>query len=519
MKGTDVQLENAVQAPTVQEIQGIAGWYQRHFGVIDSKEIYDAAVAHCAGGIDPVEELKLVRKVDYRIIPLLGVCYAFYYIDKTTLSYAALFGIREDLHLNSNEYSWLGSIFYWGWLVWAVPGNLLMQKMAIGKYLGINIFFWGFFLAWQALTHGFPAMAVLRFISGACEAVADPCFMFVTAMWYTRREQPIRIGLWYLANGVGVAFGGIIGYGIGQISSHIPNWRLEFLIVGLCCCLWGAMIFMLVPGSPVTARWLTQEQRWIAIARLSGNQTGIENKTFKWYQFKEALIDPKTYLFFLFAVSGNVPSAGISNFGTLIVKGLGYNQVVTTLLQIPYGAFISLVILLCIWINHRAPTNSRTMVMAISILPNLAGTLGLVFIPSEHKVARLICYYLTGISNAAFVLGLSLVTGNVGGHTKKLIANAATGLGMCVGNIIGPFFYKTAQAPRYQLGMGSMVFSNIMKLVIVLIFRYMFMWQNRVRDRRAAEREASGEAKGPSADETAFSDMTDWENPNFRYVY
>jgi hypothetical protein len=81
----------------------------------------------------------------------------------------------------------------------------------------------------------------------------------------------------------------------------------------------------------------------VAVARLTGNQTGIENKEFKLYQVKEALLDPKTYLFFLFAVSGNVPSSGISNYGTLIVKGLGYNTLITTLLQIPYGTFITLV--------------------------------------------------------------------------------------------------------------------------------------------------------------------------------
>lgn len=58
---------------------------------------------------DPAEEKRLVRKIDFMILPYLAVCYAFFYIDKTTLSYAAIFGIREDLDLQGAEYNWLSS--------------------------------------------------------------------------------------------------------------------------------------------------------------------------------------------------------------------------------------------------------------------------------------------------------------------------------------------------------------------------------------------------------------------------
>ena len=66
--------------------------------------------------ISKEEERKLVRKIDWLILPLIGMNYAFFYIDKTTLSYAAIFGIREDLDLVGMQYSWLSSIFYFGFL-------------------------------------------------------------------------------------------------------------------------------------------------------------------------------------------------------------------------------------------------------------------------------------------------------------------------------------------------------------------------------------------------------------------
>lgn len=74
--------------------------------------------------IDPRDERRLQTKIDLMILPYLAVCYAFFYIDKTTLSYAAIFGIRDDLKLVGTQYSWLSSIFYFGFLAWACKSDL-----------------------------------------------------------------------------------------------------------------------------------------------------------------------------------------------------------------------------------------------------------------------------------------------------------------------------------------------------------------------------------------------------------
>jgi hypothetical protein len=140
--------------------------------------------------ITPEEDAAVKRKVDFMILPYLAVCYAFFYIDKTTLSYAAIFGIREDLNLQGTQYSWLSSIFYFGFLAWAFPTNFLMQRLPIGKYLGFNIMLWGVFLMIQAAAHNFAGLAALRALAGAAEACADPSFMLITSMWY-------KVGLFF----------------------------------------------------------------------------------------------------------------------------------------------------------------------------------------------------------------------------------------------------------------------------------------------------------------------------------
>ena len=90
---------------------------------------------------------------------------------------------------------------------------------------------WGVFLMLQSVSRNFTDLAVLRALAGAAEACSDPSFMLITAMWYTRRQQPIRMGLWYTANGFGIALGGLLGFGIGHIKGALPSWKYEFLIM------------------------------------------------------------------------------------------------------------------------------------------------------------------------------------------------------------------------------------------------------------------------------------------------
>ena len=71
---------------------------------------------------------------------------------------------------------------------------------------------WGALLMCQAASQSFAALAALRVLSGAFEAIADPAFMLIVSMFYTRAEQPSRISVYYAFNGVGVAGGGLIGW-------------------------------------------------------------------------------------------------------------------------------------------------------------------------------------------------------------------------------------------------------------------------------------------------------------------
>lgn len=190
-------------------------------------------------------------------------------------------------------------------------------------------------------------------------------------------------------------------------------------------------------------------------------------------------------------------------------------------MQIPYGCFIAVMILAAVFINDSLPRNNRCVVAILFVLPTLAGSFGLNFAPESQSVARLICYYLTGSYNASFVIILSIVTSNISGHTKKSVTNSMIFLGVCTGNIAGPFFYKSDQAPHYSLGIWSMVVANLIEIGLIIFLGITLAWENKRRDREQniIAGEDNDYIRQLELDRTAFSDLTDKENINFRYVY
>lgn len=91
--------------------------------------------------------------------------------------------------------------------------------------------------------------------------------------------------------------------------------------------------------------------------------------------------------------------------------------------------------------------------------------------------------------------------------------------GACIGNIASPFFYKTDQAPSYHLGIGSLLVANCIELALFFVFRYAFIWENKRKEKQREELRASGNYVADELNATAFTDLTDKENPNFIYVY
>jgi sugar phosphate permease len=120
--------------------------------------------------------------------------------------------------------------------------------------------------------------------------------------------------VWFIGNGVANLVAGLIAYGIGRITGSIASWRLLFIILGAFTVCWGMVLFFLLPDSPSKARFLTAEERVVALHRTIENKTGImDENTYKLQHALEALKDPQAWLLALFMFSVNIANGGTTS--------------------------------------------------------------------------------------------------------------------------------------------------------------------------------------------------------------
>lgn len=252
------------------------------------------------------------------------------FLDKSTLSYAAIFGIQKDTHLVGTDYSWLTSIFYFGYMFSQPLSGIVLQRYPAAKCLAACVFLWSVILFMHVVCDSWAKLMVVRFFLGVVEGLTFPAFMLINAAWWPRKIQPFRMGFWFSFNGVSQIVGGLLSYGLGYIKSSIASWKWMFLITGALTTLWPIYLFFALPNSQLDAWFLKDDEKRIAVEMIRDNNTGIHNKTFKKEQFIEALTDFKTWIWFITCFFVNIPNS-VASFGNLVISGFGYSSLETTL--------------------------------------------------------------------------------------------------------------------------------------------------------------------------------------------
>ncbi|KAF8860176.1 MFS general substrate transporter [Acephala macrosclerotiorum] len=467
---------------------------------------------------DPAEVKRVLRKVDFRIIPILFVTYMLQYLDKNSLNFASVYGLQKGTHLHGQDYSWLGSIFYFGYLFFQFPSGYLLQKLPIGKFLSFATIGWGIILITTPACKSFAGIATNRFLLGAVEATVNPGFVLLMSIWYTSAEQPLRLEIYYCTNGIATMFGGLIGYAVGHITTGLQKWMYVFIIFGSLSIAWGIVSLIVLPDLPSTAKFLTETERSIAVNRVARNKQGVKNSHFQRYQAIQTIKDPKTWILFIMATGAQVPNSALTSFTSIIVGSFGFSTLGTQYLQIPGGAVQFLALLFGGWVCTRWPNNTRCATMIFANCVCIIGAGLLVGLPSKNKWGRLVALWLCYFQGLGFSMSLTMVSSNVAGYTKKQLTGAVLFTGYCVGNIIGPQTFISSEAPGYHSAYIAMLVGYSVKLAAVIVL-YIYMYRvNKSRDAEHAARGELSEEEEREAIEKGMLDQTEIDNKGFRYI-
>lgn len=394
-------------------------------GVVKDIAHADAALDFLRQGNESVpmtaeDERRLKRKIDWRVVPLMFGCYFLQYLDKTLVNYANVMGLQKDTHITGNQFSQLAMVFYVSYLAFEFPHAWGMQRFPTAKYIGVMVTLWGIVVATTSACSSWAGLVVTRVLLGVFESAVAPSLILITAMWYRRNEQPPRFGIWYLGTGLGTIFGSLVSFGFQHYHGKTFNsWQIMFLLCGLITIVVGITVILILPDNPMSARFLSRQEKIWAIERIRSNQTGIENKQFKWQQSVECFMDPQTWFISLITILSSVPNGAISSYQATIIKGFGYTSEESALLQIPSGVVSVVSIMAATTVAGRY--NQRGLNIVCLLIPGVIGGALMAFLPAHNKAGKLIGNYMTNCIGADLPLLYSWVGANYAGHTKKVL--------------------------------------------------------------------------------------------------
>ncbi|KAJ2980571.1 hypothetical protein NQ176_g2558 [Zarea fungicola] len=476
----------------------------------------------------PEEAKKIRNRLLWRILPFLCIGYHLMYVDKQTLGSSAILGILKDAHLDSNQYNWLSSIFYFGYMIAEFPQNWALQRFPVAKWLAGNLVIWGAITLLHIPCKNFASLFVVRFLLGLTEACIVPSFLLIMSMFFTYQEQAVLMPImWSIGNSSPIT-SGLLSYGVLWIpTGSFAPWRWLMLICGVLTIIFGVFVYFMLPDSPLYAHFLTPEERAQAVLRIKGNHSGIEQKRFKREQFIEAIKDPKTWLFAGHALTQEMAN-GTTNQYSLLIKSFGFTVLQTTLLGTVTGV-VSFVSLGIAAIVLHTTKNSRAWISLIAYIPTALSSILLLALPSSNRWGLITGIWIRSAVGVPYAVVMIWAANASAGHTKKTTVIALYHVGYGLGNIISPQLFRPQWKPRYKpTWIILLVVAAIVPAIIVAILRVYLAIENKRRDRLESENaiadngiieriNADGSTETQVVDANQL-DLTDRQNLKFRYV-
>ncbi len=286
---------------------------------------------------DEAMEKRTMRKIYLRLLPFAFVAYSLCYIDRINVSFAGL-TMRTDLGLTATEFGFAAGSFYWGYFLFEVPSNIVMEKVGARLWIARIMITWGILAGITACVTGTYSFVAVRALLGVAEAGFFPGMVLYFTYWFPAVHHA-RIVSGILAGFVvAVAGGSPISTGLlsleGMFGLH--GWQIMYIAEAIPTILMGVATLLIMTDKPEQAKFLTAEEKsWLA-NRLASERAAKEAvRTFSMW---EGMYNPRVLLLALNYFGIVTASLGMLFFIPQIIKSLGdfSNMTVGWLTMVPY---------------------------------------------------------------------------------------------------------------------------------------------------------------------------------------
>jgi MFS family permease len=398
----------------------------------------------------------LYRKLDWRLLPFLLLCYTFAYLDRVNIGFAKLH-MQSALDLSDAAYGLGAGIFFLGYVLFEIPSNLMLPRIGARRTLSRIMVLWGLTSAGMMFVRDETTFYLLRFLLGVFEAGFAPGMIFYLTYWYGPRRMAGVMAIVMLAGPIG----GIVGSPLSTWlmtafdGAHgLAGWQWMFVVEGLPCTLLGLLVFRVLADRPADAAWLSDAEKRLLAAELRAPDAGS-------HSFGQVARDPRVYLlaFSYFTIICGIYAVGFWLPSILKANGVADTMQIGLYSMIPYvGAAVAMLV-----IGRRSDRRGERRFH--SAAPALVSALALAAatFADGHLVVSLICMTIaTAMAWAAYTVFWAIPS-----HYLK--GDAAAG-GIALINTIGLIggFLSPTLIGEIRTATGSMQ-AGLLVMVALLI--------------------------------------------------
>jgi MFS transporter, ACS family, tartrate transporter len=401
-----------------------------------------AAVPSTSIGTNTIQKMRL------RILPFVFLLYVVAQLDRNNIGIAAL-TMNQELAITSQQYGLIFGIFFFGYLLFEIPSNLLLHKIGARVWIARILISWGIVAMLTGFVHSVHQLYVVRFLLGLAEAGYFPGIVLYLTYWFPRREQARAFALLVMANPVATILGAPVSV---LILDHVhwlavSSWRWLLILEGAPAIICGVLTYFLLPSRPDEARFLSAEEK--AQIREELGREERQKLAEHPYSLFQVLTGGRAWHLVLIYSGMMIGQYALTSWAPQLVKSLspGYsNSMVGLLVAIPYLVGLAAMILVSCSSDRKL---ERRYHVAI---PALMGGVGLLLLGTTRSPAYSVTLltllavgiysfygpfwalpseFLTGFSAAA---GIALVNcvGNLGGFVGPYMIGA---IAMRTGNL------------------------------------------------------------------------------------
>jgi MFS transporter, ACS family, tartrate transporter len=226
---------------------------------------------------DPTGGTGTIRKVSWRLLPLLFLGYGIAYMDRVNISFARL-QMNDDLHFSATVYGLGAGLFFLSYALCEVPSNLFLLRFGARRWLARIMLTWGLLAVGMMFVRTPLQFYVTRFLLGAAEAGFFPGVLFYLTQWFPAAYRGRAVSRFYVALPLSSAvMGALAGPLLGLDGwASLSGWQWLFLVQGTPAIVLGFVILVLLPDTPRQAPWLDERERHWLESELSADAARLQ---------------------------------------------------------------------------------------------------------------------------------------------------------------------------------------------------------------------------------------------------